>query len=330
MSWRWGGRGLWALAAGDKPLTVDLDSTICEVHGKHKGGAAYGYTKVLGYHPLLAARADTGEVLAFSHAGSADRLSAATAAIRATSSSRNLRRLGADAAVTVRADSGFWSPTSCSTAIDDHKASLLDHRRARSAGQRSDPSDRRQTPGPTIAYTQGGRPKSPRAHHHQSRAAARESQAHRSPDGAPHPPRRAPRQRDVARLAPPRVHHQQTTTTPKKPLPEFHRGHARRRARHPRPQRQRLWVATSPQATVRRQRRMARLRSARPQPPALDRAPRTARHHSAPTHRRTPTVRKRLLTVPARLLNHSDTATDWVDSTGSKQHRPVEESVGVR
>ena len=54
----------WGLGAGpgDKPLTVDLDSTICEVHGKHKGGAAYGYTKVLGYHPLLAARADTREV----------------------------------------------------------------------------------------------------------------------------------------------------------------------------------------------------------------------------------------------------------------------------
>ena len=53
----------WGLGAGpgDLPLTVDLDSTICEVHGKHKGGAAYGYTKVLGYHPLLAARADTRE-----------------------------------------------------------------------------------------------------------------------------------------------------------------------------------------------------------------------------------------------------------------------------
>ena len=44
-------------------MTIDLDSTICEVHGKHKHGAAYGYTKVLGYHPLLATRADTGEVL---------------------------------------------------------------------------------------------------------------------------------------------------------------------------------------------------------------------------------------------------------------------------
>jgi hypothetical protein len=55
----------WAAGAGpgQQPMTIDVDSTICEVHGHHKGGAAYGYTGVLGYHPLLATRADTGEVL---------------------------------------------------------------------------------------------------------------------------------------------------------------------------------------------------------------------------------------------------------------------------
>jgi hypothetical protein len=42
---------------------IDVDSTICEVHGHHKQGACYGYTHRLGYHPLLATRADTGEVL---------------------------------------------------------------------------------------------------------------------------------------------------------------------------------------------------------------------------------------------------------------------------
>ena len=31
--------------------------------GKAKHGAAYGHTKVLGYHPLVAVRSDTGEVL---------------------------------------------------------------------------------------------------------------------------------------------------------------------------------------------------------------------------------------------------------------------------
>ena len=29
-------------------MTIDVDSTICEVHGHHKAGAAYGYTRVLG------------------------------------------------------------------------------------------------------------------------------------------------------------------------------------------------------------------------------------------------------------------------------------------
>jgi hypothetical protein len=36
----------WAAGAGpgDGPMTMDLDSTVCEVHGYHKQGAAYGYT----------------------------------------------------------------------------------------------------------------------------------------------------------------------------------------------------------------------------------------------------------------------------------------------
>ncbi|MEZ5373614.1 MAG: transposase [Microthrixaceae bacterium] len=55
----------WSAGAGPKPdeeLVVDLDSTVTEVHGKHKHGAS-GYTGVLGYHPLIAI-AGTGEVLA--------------------------------------------------------------------------------------------------------------------------------------------------------------------------------------------------------------------------------------------------------------------------
>jgi hypothetical protein len=28
-------------------MTIDVDSTIYEVHGHHKGGAAYGYTRQL-------------------------------------------------------------------------------------------------------------------------------------------------------------------------------------------------------------------------------------------------------------------------------------------
>jgi Transposase DDE domain group 1 len=49
-------RRAWRLGAGpsDETMTIDLDSTICEVHGHQKQGAAYGYTRKLGYHPLLA------------------------------------------------------------------------------------------------------------------------------------------------------------------------------------------------------------------------------------------------------------------------------------
>jgi hypothetical protein len=48
---------------GELPLVIDLDSFIGEVHGEQKQGASYGYTRQLGYHPIAAVRADTGEVL---------------------------------------------------------------------------------------------------------------------------------------------------------------------------------------------------------------------------------------------------------------------------
>ena len=56
----------WAAGAGpgDDPLTIDLDSTICETFGLAKEGAQrHNYTGQRGYHPLLAVAAGTGEVL---------------------------------------------------------------------------------------------------------------------------------------------------------------------------------------------------------------------------------------------------------------------------
>ena len=50
--------------AGDAPLTIDLDSTVCETYGLDKEGARHhGYTGKRGYHPLLAIAAGTGDVL---------------------------------------------------------------------------------------------------------------------------------------------------------------------------------------------------------------------------------------------------------------------------
>ena len=55
----------WRAGAGPGPqrLVVDVDSFIQEVHGKQKQGASYGYTSKLGYHPLVATRSGSGEVL---------------------------------------------------------------------------------------------------------------------------------------------------------------------------------------------------------------------------------------------------------------------------
>ncbi len=98
----------WSLGAGPggERVVIDLDSTICEVHGKQKQGAAYGYTKALGYHPLLAVWGKTGEVL---HA----RLRKGSSRRGATRFCQELvariRRAGAVGPLVVRADSGFYS-----------------------------------------------------------------------------------------------------------------------------------------------------------------------------------------------------------------------------
>src|SRR5512132_2351587 len=55
----------WQQGAGptDGPLTIDIDSTICEVYGTGKQGAEFGHTGVRGYHPLLAFAACTWHLL---------------------------------------------------------------------------------------------------------------------------------------------------------------------------------------------------------------------------------------------------------------------------
>lgn len=101
-------RRVWTLGAGPggDRLVVDVDSTICEVFGYQKQGAAYGYTKQKGYHPLLASRADTGEILHLrlrkgSSQKGANRFIEELVA--------RVRRAGATGEILLRADSGFWS-----------------------------------------------------------------------------------------------------------------------------------------------------------------------------------------------------------------------------
>jgi Transposase DDE domain group 1 len=100
----------WSLGAGpgDRQLVVDIDSTIREVYGKLKGGAAYGYTKVLGYHPILATRADTGEILhARMRMGSANTQRGTKRFVEELVA--RLRRAGATGEMIMRFDSGYWS-----------------------------------------------------------------------------------------------------------------------------------------------------------------------------------------------------------------------------
>ena len=103
----------WAAGAGpgDSPLTIDLDSTICETYGLAKEGARHhGYTGKRGYHPLLAVAAGTGEVLMSRlREGRANTARGAAHFLRETVG--RVRYGGARGQLTVRADSGFYAHT---------------------------------------------------------------------------------------------------------------------------------------------------------------------------------------------------------------------------
>ena len=101
----------WQAGAGpgDGPLTIDLDSTICETYGLAKEGARHhGYTGKRGYHPLLAVAAGTGDVLMSRlREGRANTARGAAHFLRETVS--RVRRAGASGQLTARADSGFYA-----------------------------------------------------------------------------------------------------------------------------------------------------------------------------------------------------------------------------
>lgn len=104
-------RRAWAAGAGpgSAPLTIDLDSTICETYGLKKDGARHHtYTHVRGYHPLLAIAAGTGDVLmARLREGRANTARGAAHFLGETIG--RARDAGASGQLTVRADSGFYA-----------------------------------------------------------------------------------------------------------------------------------------------------------------------------------------------------------------------------
>ena len=100
----------WRAGAGpgDGRLVIDVDSFVGEVCGYFKQGAAYGYTRVFGYHPLLATRADTREALHIRlRTGSAN----TQKGIRRFCAEliARVERAGATGVKLLRADSGFWN-----------------------------------------------------------------------------------------------------------------------------------------------------------------------------------------------------------------------------
>src|SRR3954469_25207910 len=100
----------WTAGAGpgDGRLVVDVDSFVGQVFGVNKHGAAFGYTRVRGYHPILATRADTGEVIQIRlRSGSAN---TSRGMPRFTDELiARVHRAGATGPKLLRADSGFWN-----------------------------------------------------------------------------------------------------------------------------------------------------------------------------------------------------------------------------
>src|SRR6188472_179754 len=102
----------WSAGAGPGAgrLVIDVDSFVGEVCGYLKQGAAYGYTRVFGYHPILATRADTREALHIRlRKGSANTQKGIKRFCEELIA--RVERAGATGTKLLRADSGFWNTT---------------------------------------------------------------------------------------------------------------------------------------------------------------------------------------------------------------------------
>jgi hypothetical protein len=100
----------WRAGAGPGSgrLVIDVDSFVGEVCGYLKQGAAYGYTRVFGYHPILAIRADTREALHIRlRKGSANTQKGIKRFCEELIA--RVERAGATGTKLLRADSGFWN-----------------------------------------------------------------------------------------------------------------------------------------------------------------------------------------------------------------------------
>src|ERR1039458_567800 len=101
-------RRAWEAGGGPaaQRLVIDIDSFVGEVHGYQKQGASYGYTKQLGYHPLVAIRAGSGEVIHIrNRKGKANTQRGNPRFVDELLA--RVRRAGATGTILIRADTGF-------------------------------------------------------------------------------------------------------------------------------------------------------------------------------------------------------------------------------
>ena len=203
---------LWAAGAGPAdlagPLTIDLDSSIVPVFGRSKQGAAFGYTKVRGYHPQFATCASTGLVL-FSRlrGGSADAARGAKSFLTETVS--RVRDAGATGQLTIRADSAFCSRSVLGTAAKlgvEFSVTARQDKKIRAAID----ADRRGRVGadPVLALNPGGL--WCRRRRDQLHRVLRQGRHHRPAGRAPGPANTRQPTRPVHLLGLPRVRHQPT------------------------------------------------------------------------------------------------------------------------
>ena len=179
----------WAAGAGpgDGPLTIDLDSTVCETFGPCKEGAQrHNYAGQRGYHPILAVAAGTGDVLmARLRQGRANTVRGAAHFLRETVS--RVRHAGATGQLTVRADSGFYAHAIVAVCRDkDVRFSITIRQHARVAQYH-----RRHTRGGLDAHTllDGGCRRCGGGHLHPlpEQARRRAGAPHRPPGASPRP-----------------------------------------------------------------------------------------------------------------------------------------------
>ena len=251
---------------------------IGEVHGDRKQGAGYGYTKKLGYHPIVAVRSDTGDVLT-SATARAKRTRSAVSRGSLTSCSRGCAASGIPARSSSAPIPGF----------ENHKLMKILHARGSVLDRRQDQPDDQEADRRDSRDRLGERRRLPRDRRGADR---RDRPARLQTDRPPHPPHRGPG-RAVPRLAPLRIRDQPQH-------PDAHRRSRSSRPRHDRardPRPQRPSTGALPQRADARQQRLDRDRRLGAQPRTLENPHRAAqparpdRPHPpprTPTHPRPP------------------------------------------